>query len=312
MSNKTSEKIKDGLGCLGCIISIVFLIWFFRTQCDFIWDAIEEHRNRPGKDSFQAQDAEHVFESTRMAYDFGNARTLTEDAHIILVYVNDDNSQWTEENANIFSQDVVLPCLNFIKEQAASYGYSIDLPVTTYYATIEGTIYDHYQETEDGSYETADITLDSFSVPPKIAQALGYEGNMEMLEAHRKELDAKQIAYIFIPNCTGWSHACKKDSEQGNYNLEYCMVYPYQPGDTPTAASTVAHETLHQFGAEDLYEKDGQRVGRAQLASELHPYEIMLHQYPDISENMVGKYTAYTIGWLDEFPEEYNTDTWWN
>ena len=76
--------------------------------------------------------------------------------------------------------------------------------------------------------------------------------------------------------------------------------------------STVAHEMLHLFGAEDFYAEGDQRNGRAYLASIYYPYGIMYQGYYDISYNYVDQFTAYAVGWIDYTPNVCYDDNWWN
>ena len=50
---------------------------------------------------------------------------------------------------------------------------------------------------------------------------------------------------------------------------------------------------------------------RLELAKELYPNDIMFGTVTDVITVSVGNYTAYSVGWIDQLPEECNVDEWW-
>ncbi len=66
----------------------------------------------------------------------------------------------------------------------------------------------------------------------------------------------------------------------------------------PELPAAFAHEILHLFGAQDLYQPDE----RGRQARVLYPNDIMLRTQSQIDELEIDAYTAYTIGWSDLEP----------
>ena len=71
-------------------------------------------------------------------------------------------------------------------------------------------------------------------------------------------------------------------------------------------ASTVAHEILHLFGAEDYYIDDERRA----LAERHFLDDIMLMDTHRLSGLSVAEATAYSVGWTDQIPEVCRYDDW--
>jgi len=75
--------------------------------------------------------------------------------------------------------------------------------------------------------------------------------------------------------------------------------------------STVAHEILHLFGAEDYYAEGGEREGRENLAlSGGSAQDIMLVMSRDLDVLRVTAPTAYCVGWTDQCPSVMTDPDW--
>ena len=95
-------------------------------------------------------------------------------------------------------------------------------------------------------------------------------------------------------------------------HLEYCVTFPRYLGRNENEYNgSLVHEILHLFGAEDYYDPYNKYPKRKELAKILCPKDIMLVVYNDINANEINRYTAYSIGWLDELPIEYDNKNWW-
>ena len=47
------------------------------------------------------------------------------------------------------------------------------------------------------------------------------------------------------------------------------------------------------------------------MANRLCKNDIMLNVYTDIDYNEINEFTAYSVGWLDTIPDQYNHEDWW-
>ena len=277
-----------------------------------------------------------MIDDTRAMYNLGNCRNLTQDAHIVVVFLDDMESVWTDEEAAAFMENQVAPALEFIEKGAAQYGYTIDLSAS-------------YQKPEDPLTGNTTLTnnSDTTAFSPESLfnlgfRSLGFKDYKEMHKAIQTETGKEQVGYLFAVNKPGRSFARPIDGGiKGLFPFLYlqdpeaAVVYStgtYSDIDLLTGTNevgektdfaAVAHELLHLFGAEDMYLDDAVnaltgkgtvevRSGRAKLAMELHPYEIMnggSGLAPD--EYMIGDFTAYTVGWLKKLPAVYDVDEWW-
>ena len=234
----------------------------------------------------------------------GVCKNLAEDARVIVLFLNDDESSWNIRDMKDYLTDAVEPALSFLEETAIEYGVQLSLD------------YSYYVDNEDAPVSITYTGIirdgDSESLNPDIleqsATALGFASKWDMLEQDRQDAGIEQIAYLVCANKNGRSYA---SCVMGLEGTEYMMLYNQIPQKW-SRRNGVVHELLHMFGAEDLYSGNGKNANREKLAKQLNRYDVMLEAKWHFKGNVVGPFTAYCIGWLDNLPEEYNCPEWWS
>ncbi len=245
----------------------------------------------------------------RTSYDLGACRQLEGDPYFLCIFLDDDDSSWTQWEVDSFLQNKFNPGLNFLIQQASYWGAYLEFNSGYYVSDSEITA--RY----DGSVGdfNGDLQVD---VLEQAALSLGFSSAQNMHEVLVEWTGKEQIAYTIILNKPGRSYAYSDWYNDGNDILEYCVLFA-KPSyvdnlvyDCPPA--TVAHELLHLFGAEDYYAEGYDRVQREQLANAYYPNDLMLRCYYEIYYNNVGQFTAYCVGWTDETPYVCYEDGWWD
>lgn len=271
------------------IILVVFLVlccidfrpWFYKKQSEYL--------NR--------------VDETRKEYGIGSCYNMQEDLCYYIIFLDDNESQWNENDKNIFIEKKFCPSINYLSRQSSEYNVTL----TTNYKTCDKPVkYDGILEAETvkngGQYD----------IFTQIASSLGYESAKAMNDSLKKELNVKQVAYLFAVNKEGRSYKLSHAETTIERKYEFCVFFSKSIGYTNrTCYSTIGHEILHLFGAEDYYDPYGDFPEREKLAKELYPNDIMFGTVTDINNVSVGNYTAYSVGWIDELPEECNTENWW-
>lgn len=226
----------------------------------------------------------------------GVCRTLSEDVHVVVVFLEDSESVWYDYTHNWLLRNKLEPGMELIRKQSKNYGYSLDMNYTEYQdVKIDISVPQFYE-----SHDAHD------AIAPAVAGALGFSSPEEMLEYHREYYGKDQIAYFFCVNKHGRSYACPRWGD----DLEYCVFFTLYDNGWATGHDAVPHEILHLFGALDMYDEGTERVNRAKLARQLCPDDVMLCN--NRRAPIVDRFTAYSIGWLDSMPSEYNRDEWWS
>lgn len=234
----------------------------------------------------------------------GVCKNLSENAHVIVLFLNDDESTWSAQDMNDYLLDAVEPALTYLNTAAAEYGIALALDYS-YYVDAEGQPtsinYSGIVTTGSAEYINDDILEQS-------ASELGFTSRWDMLDQDQLDSGVEQIAYLVCINKNGRSFA---NCVMGAEGTEYMMMYNQIP-DKWSRRNGVVHEFLHMFGAEDMYAENGRNVNREKLAKQLHRYDVMLEARWHFEGNTIGPFTAYSIGWLDALPEEYNCPEWWS
>lgn len=235
----------------------------------------------------------------------GVCRTLKEDASVVVIFLEDDQSRWTEWEMNNYLENMVCPAFDFIEYYAGRYGHSTDLDYVYYvddYNAPKATWY-------NGSVSSYSPGYFDNSIHENVAQALGYTSSHDMLRNDRNYSGNDQIAYLYVLDKPGRSYAYW-NSAAGDY-IEGAVLFTSQNG-VQERANVVAHELMHLFGAEDIYAEGSENVNRARMAQRVCPNEIFLSYRWNIFDNAVSDFNAYAVGWLDYFPEQYRAAEWWS
>lgn len=244
-------------------------------------------------------------DSTRPDYDLGSCRELAGSLRVVLIFLDDGESQWDEESIRLQYDSRVAPALAFLESAAAQWDIALEfLPVP-----------------EDGEPLRAEydgvVVKDIFSSDPSAdilnhaAAGLGYF-SPERMDGDLSARYGGDIIYLLLLNKDGCSYSINDSLDDGFDETEYCVIFTdYLDYAAVTGPSTIAHEILHLFGAEDYYDPYGTHPQRAVLAESLYPTDIMLRVYTDISRNTLGDFTAYSVGWLAQMPEECRQTGWW-
>lgn len=241
-----------------------------------------------------------VDEPYRVSYNRGTCQNLTKDVHVICLFLEDDESQWGAENIQTVTSELIPQSMNYIKTWAAQFGYEIDLT----YEVCSGIRY-------NGSIGDKDNNT-ALDIIPQSAIALGYGSAAEMHEALVRSSGKEQVAYMLFVNKLGRSYATQDRSNDDQDMIEYAVNFSATTSGVLPAPNGFVHEFLHLFGAEDMYAEGTYHANRAVLADQLHYFAIMRRIHSDLNVNIISDFTAYTVGWLDTLPPEYDTENWWS
>ena len=208
-----------------------------------------------------------VDEPYRPMYNRGTCYELSGTPCLLCIYVDDDESSWTPEEIEKFDENVVFPGAEFVILQAAEWGIDLRMGVSRY--TIGGDRSDvrkvRFNGTIptvlDGEYTDRDEILEQF------AKQMGFKSTKKFYEYTQNLSGTDQVVIMFLVNKDGRSHAGPDYKDDDGDDIESYVVYSSLNGKK-TRSGTVAHELLHAFGAEDLYEEKstGERAGRAAIA----------------------------------------------
>ena len=237
-------------------------------------------------------------ESFRPAYGRGICQEFMGESLVVLLFMDDDESSWSEQEIDSYTSNSVLPALGFLKREAGRWNVELDFQLESY------------------SSATTDYTLQYFGVIPtrvsddedrdtleQAAGDLGFASPWVLYSYMQSQYPSKNIIFITLFNKYGRSYTMQYARKSLTRSVEYCVIFA-----KTRPASTLAHEITHLFGAEDLYAENSS-ASTEEIAKREYPNDIM-HTYLALEENCIDAYTAYAMGWTDEIPDVCYLDEW--
>jgi hypothetical protein len=222
----------------------------------------------------------------------GSASVLAGSCLVYQTFVEDKSSSWTESQ-----KETVLrrmdESLDFIVRESRRYGVTVSFQTDQ----AEEVVFD------------GEVPRSTF-VDPKwteqIIQLLNQGSGNQLVAELRSQHDVDSVILCLHVNKPALSYnLAHYHGVDDTYLSERMICFTRYPDGRPTASATYAHETLHLFGAGDLYfpyDKGAQRKDRARR---MFPDDVMRRVDYDISRLTVGPFSAFRVGWLDELKPQY-------
>ena len=251
-----------------------------------------------------------VAESYRAWYDLGNCGTLTRNPTLVVLFVDDAESAWNDSLIQHFQNVQIVKAVEWLEQQAAKYGVPLDIQTKFYHGTLENGGKVYYPDTIAHKPDESDYDLLE-SVVGNMGEGTGDQFYAKM----RRDNGGEDVMFLCMVNKDGLSYA-RGHADPYAQMLEYAVVYA-RDTDVPATdalhqkthnrASVVAHELLHLFGAEEMYDP----AGRNEIAKQKYLKDVMLWTESFIVRNEITEFTAYCIGWTDTVPAICYDPNWW-
>ena len=238
----------------------------------------------------------------RVDYNYGACRQLKGDVSVVLFFMNDSESSWTEAEINKFTETEIKPGLDFLEKQAKIYNVDLNLTIKASYSSINYT-----NDVIVDINSAGECTID---VLRQAAIARGYTDDTELIEELKKEYGTEVICYTVF-NKEGTPYALNPPRDDDTKVEEHCIIFVRDIGagwlyPQGAQSSMIAHVTLNLFGAENYYSTPERKA----LAKIHYPSDIMLAANYFILTNNIGDATAFYIGWTDNVPDILNNENW--
>lgn len=220
----------------------------------------------------------------------GSAKTLIGDCKMVCVFASDDECEVWSEEAKEEIKENVEKAWNWIVKMAEEHGIELN-PQTEYLNEDEDVTYEFIP---DADSKKGDIVTPFESM----IQQLGYESNTDFYESVKEE--SVNTHFIFFINKYGRSYASTLNINHADTSLEINVNF------SPDVF-TIIHETLHAYGAIDLYNVHGTPEGaKAEKYAYKHfPNEVMLCKASSLEELEISPLNTLMIGWHREFDETF-------
>lgn len=273
------------------------------TASDVLSETVSEDdstvESSVSSDSVSQEDKLKEIFTTRPCYNAGTNALLLENIKVHVFFTDDNESSWTKQEINAYFNTHIKLGFEFIEKEAKRYG----IPLTVTYelygtALCKGQVIKYEGIVSDGSDGHHDLnTVDH------AARDIGYSNKAAMYYDLFEKNDYCEVVFLSVFNKDGISYAHQQAEDNGSAIVEGAVVftsyldYDFKLNENTHMAATVAHEILHLFGAQDLYDEELKNYAKNKYAD-----DIMLMDHRNIEQMTVGKFTAYSIGWRDNPP----------
>lgn len=240
----------------------------------------------------------------RQQYDCGVCSQLRGRIAVAIFYLDDFESKWTEDAMYDFQMNIVLPALDYIEREAVKYGVELSFEIAEGFKDLyyDGNV---HKEPKVEGYFTSNILY-------KTAHQLYYFSDEKMIEKLKTKYEADEVLCIAAFNKYGGSGAYTVMDERGYDSddglVEHLVAFAADAGNRLYSKLTPERLTmtiLYLYGAESLKNA----MWRYAYCRDLYPNDIM-YDMRSIEDNVIGKATAFYIGWADDAPRIMYDEKW--
>ncbi len=232
-------------------------------------------------------------------YNIGSADILSGEIYVLSCFVSADNTQWTA-NEKREAQGSLSKAESWLQKQAKRYNVQVNFSGGTF--GMDADI-----ENNDIGYGSGCGT-ERVDVISEVLTSIGYDSPRDFYNWVLTNTPCTKTYIMLFVKGKGISYSMpyNKRCNPDIYFVEGSVIYSHDPEGHKLNESDVAHETLHLFGAWDLYENFEQSAKHEKRARELYPNDIMLRTSYNINELEVSEMSAWAIGWNNNYKPIFN------
>lgn len=175
----------------------------------------------------------------------------------------------------------------WIEKQAALYGKSIRFVNVTSGLEEDSINAPVPYDIDSPNYSSVEVN--------EYLSAIDEDFNLDKLINAGEEAGCGKVAVLIITDGKGRSFASRQNGESAFMGTAVI----YEPHNAELKAGVFAHEILHLFEADDLYQPY-QPDENVEFMEEHYPQEVMLSGHASTDSLVISPYTAWRMGWTDE------------
>lgn len=209
----------------------------------------------------------------------GSAVTLKGTVKIEGIFVNSNHSSWSEKEIDLYTS-LTYKNMAWLSNYAKKYNNTFSFSITT---KIGDFILEPCESSQWNSF----------------TPIIKYLTNNKPYEYY---LSKKTDNLFFIFFVRGHGRAYSVKNTTGDNYMEYAVIFSDGIFNINEGESVIAHETLHVFGANDLYDDENKEL--TDTLTKIFPLEIM-RICGNLEYLKISPYTANTIGWIPLYNKEF-------
>lgn len=212
---------------------------------------------------------------------------------ILSVFVETPDGDW-EDDEIAYTLNEYAAAQEWLASEAKYYGKSIYFDEDAF-SRDNGSVVFMGQTPQRGSSPKRTINT--------VLEKLNYRDFEDFMYYNRVSMQKDKIKILLFVKSNNRSHAYSNFAIK---DVDLAIVYCRHTIGILTDRYVIAHETLHLFGAWDLYRGRSQTDLSAQKAKERWPHSVMVGTQFNKDKIIVDELTAWRVGWGD-FDKSYST-----
>jgi len=215
----------------------------------------------------------------------GSAKELRGKIYVLSCFISESHDRWSkDQKIQILSE--TNKGMNWISAQSKKYGVDLNFQYGCF--GIDEDI--EFNGIERGGATGREDNL----VIEKVLRKAGYTSSLNFYNWVLSNTDCDQVHVLIFVKGNGNGYAMPYSTDMGDYNfVEGAILYEKDP----IISGSIAHETLHLYGAWDLYHNFSQSVEKEESARRMLPGSIMLEITRNINNSNIDELTSWLIGW---------------
>lgn len=214
----------------------------------------------------------------------GSAKRLEGNIYVILFFVSE--TAWPEkEKMDLYNR--IREAESWLKNKAKEYGKTVSF--------VNGThgLYEPFEAEIVPDYDSGNASAEAVKL---YLQKAGFPTGPDYRFWAKINSACEQSLTIIVANKKGRSYSIPHF--RGSEGPEGTVLF--HSVDRPLIVSSIIHEMLHLFGAEDLYETDYQSKENSDRMEKMYPKEVMHNHYFPLEELQLSPLTAWLVGLTDK------------
>lgn len=239
----------------------------------------------------------------------GSAKKLLGNCLAVGIFVSEGDDPWTEEAKQATWENVEKGMQWLGETGEEEYDVSISFECLCLNPE-EDVVLDKIPRFDDGSDMEEKLT--------SVVEQLGYENLTHFYQSIKEDYEDYNIHIMFLYNIESRAHMNSVSIDHPIEILEFNNMYrttEYSESEDDMVladainVATIVHESLHAYGAMDLYNvyesPEGEEAEKR--LTKRFPNEIMLTTSNELKESEISEFTAFLIGWHNEPEAWYKT-----
>ena len=231
----------------------------------------------------------------------GSADILSGKVYNISIFISTPDNPWKKQDKlSIYEKQ--REAQNWLVEQAEEYEVELEFENGTYGLNGDDISVENIPAS-DKSGKGMNTDWSSY-----LLKKIGYKTPLSLWDWVEEKTDCTNLQVIVYSNSKGVSYGLPytPGTDAEKYFVELALVHRYYPSGSELSSSTIAHESLHLYGAWDLYNTYKHDKDVATKSKELFPNDVMYRTSFNIGELEINELTAWRIGWNNEEKPSYN------